>query len=171
MPTLLRSFTTVVVGTALWLSAPVAPADAAQTDSATETSEAQTKEVVELTLKIAASGQSVGQIARVVELDTSTALSLRTDGHQHAIAIMVRKVDDRGRTLAVTVGYERDGKEVLDTVTVEAAAKKAKIIRSEGGDVALSLTLAPKVVAVEEAPTRPRLQVVEDTNDPLAGVD
>ena len=82
----------------------------------------------------------------------------------------MRKADERGHKLAVTVGYQRDGEAVLETVTVEAAAKKAKVVRSEGGDVALSLKLAPKRVPVEEAPASRRKVEVEDTNDPLAGL-
>ena len=96
---------------------------------------------------------------------------MSADGHDHAVAITVRKADERGRKLAVTIGYERDGKAVLETTTIEAAAKKAKIVRN--GDVALSLKLAPKTVSTDELPSkksREKVDFVEDTNAPLAGL-
>ena len=173
LPSLLRRFFTLRSITTLALAATAASMTPVGTARAAETNEAQTedaREVVDLELKIAADGQAVGQIAQLVELDTETALALEADGHQHAIAITVRKADERGHKLAVTVGYQRDGEAVLETVTVEAAAKKAKVVRSEGGDVALSLKLAPKRVPVEEAPASRRKVEVEDTNDPLAGL-
>ena len=100
---------------------------------------------------------------------TATRSASCAEKSRCAIAITVRKADERGHKLAVTVGYQRDGEAVLETVTVEAAAKKAKVVRSEGGDVALSLKLAPKRVPVEEARASRRKVEVEDTNDPLAG--
>lgn len=155
---------------ALLTAAPAIPALAADDPRA----EAPTREVVDLELKIATEGRAVGRIAQLVELDTDTALALQADGHEHAVDISVRKLDERGRKLAVTLGYRRDGQAVLETVTVEAAAKEATIVRSEANGVALRLKLAPKQVSAEElpppAPSRPRIEIVEDSNDPLAGI-
>ncbi len=133
--------------------------------------EVQTREVVELELKIASEGRAVGKIASVVELDTETSLALSSDGHEHAVDIEVRKADEDGRLLSVTLGYQLDGEAVMQSMTIEAAPKKAKVVRSDSGGVALSVKLAPKMVSVEDAPapSRPRFEV-EDTNDPLAGV-
>ncbi len=166
-----RSFAAALaVASATLVAVPASSVQAAATDSATE---AETREVIDLKLEIAAEGQSVGRIAQLVELDTSTSLALSADGHEHAIDIVVSKTDERGRTLAVTLGYERDGESVMKTVNLETAAKKAKVVRSEGGDVALSLTLAPRVVTAEQLPPptrkRPRIEI-EDTNDPLGGL-
>lgn len=159
---------------ALLTAVPATPALAADDAQAEAPTEIQTREVVGLELRIAAEGRAVGRIDQLVELDTDTALALQADGHEHAVDISVRKVDEGGDTLAVTLGYRRDGEAVLETVTIEAAAKKAQIVRSEAGRVALSLTLSPKQVAVEELPTpeppRPRVEIIEDTNDPLAGI-
>ncbi|MCX4246188.1 hypothetical protein [Paraliomyxa miuraensis] len=151
------------------------PQAAAPSESPSEApAESETREVVALELRIAADGRAVGQIDRLVELDTDTALALLADGHEHAVDISVRKLDERGRKLAVTLGYRRDGEAVLESVTVEAAAKKAKIVRSKGSKVALSLKLAPKTVTAEELPApeppRPRIEIVEGGNDPLAGI-
>lgn len=168
-----RTITIAAVAAVLGSAMPAADALAADTESGQ--TQTETREVVDLKLKIAANGRAVGQIVQLVELDTDTSLALSTDGHEHAVAIKVRKADEDGRKLAVTVGYMRDGEAVLETVTVEAAAKKAKVVRSEGGEVALSLELSPKVVSVEElpkpGPTRPRVEIIEGTDDPLAGVD
>ena len=84
--------------------------------------------------------------------------------------IEVRKAGEDGR-LSVTLGYQLDGEAVMQSMTIEASAKQAKVVRSDNGGVALSLTLAPKTVSVEEPPesSRPRFEV-EDTDDPLAGV-
>lgn len=165
----LRSISSFALAAAVLASA--APASEARAADVESTDAESTREVVDLTLKIAAQGQAVGEIAQVVELDTETALQLEADGHEHAFAITVRKADERGRKLAVTLGYQRDGEAVFETLTIEAAAKKAEVVRSEGGEVALSLKLAPKVVSDEAAPAPRRKKVeVEDTNDPLAGL-
>ena len=167
---LLRSITTLALAAAAVSMVPSSDARAAETES---TDAESTREVVDLSLKIAADGRAIGEIAQVVELDTETALQLEADGHEHAIALTVRKADDSGKTLAVTLGYQRDGEAIFETVTLEAAAKKAEIVRSEDGEVALSLELAPKVVSAEElepAPQRKKKVEVEDTNDPLAGL-
>ena len=157
----------MALAVAFAVAAPAASAIAAGTES----SESETREVVDLHLSIATDGRAIGKIAQLVELDTETSLALSADGHDHAVAITVRKADERGRKLAVTIGYERDGKAVLETTTIEAAAKKAKIVRN--GDVALSLKLAPKTVSTDELPSkksREKVDFVEDTNDPLAGL-
>lgn len=161
----LRSITAFALAAAV--IAPAAVAHAADSES---TESASVREVVDLSLEIAARGHSVGRIDQLLELDTETSLALEADGHEHAVSITVKKADEGGRTLAVTLGYERDGEAMLETITVEAAAKKAKVVRSEGGDVALSLKLAPKTVSEEEAPAPRRKVEVEDTNDPLAGL-
>ncbi len=137
-----------------------------------EEEQAETREVVDLELKIAAEGRAIGQIVRLVELDTSTSLALTADGHEHAVELRVAKADEQGKTLAVTLGYQVDGEAVMQSMTIEAAAKKAKIVRSEEGKVALSLKMAPKVVSVEELPppSRKRIEFDEDTDDPLAGL-
>lgn len=156
------------VAAALLVAAPSVSTRAADDAEA----EAETREVIDLELKIASQGRAVGSIARLVELDTATSLALQADGHEHAVDIEVRKADDEGKTLAVTLGYQVDGDAVMESMTVEAAAKKPKVVRSDGGQVALSLKLAPKTVSVDELPPppRPRVEVVEDTNDPLAGL-
>lgn len=156
------------VAAALLVATPSAPTLAADDAEA----EVETREVVDLELKIAAEGRAVGSIAQLVELDTETSLALQADGHEHAVDIKVRKADDKGKKLAVTLGYQVDGQAVMKSLTIEAAAKKAKVVRSDGGQVALSLKLAPKVVAVDELPPppRPRVDIVEDTDDPLAGL-
>lgn len=153
---------------ALTITAPSAPTHAADDPQP----EAQTHEVVDLELKIAAEGRDVGRIAQLVHFDTKTSLALRADDHEHAIDIEVRKADDAGKTLSVTLGYQVDGEAVMSALTVEASAKQAKIVRSEGGEVALRFEVAPKVVSTEElpAPPRPRIELAEDTNDPLAGL-
>ncbi len=160
------------VAAAVLVAAPAASVQAAGTE---QTEAAPTREVVDLKLRIASGEEAVVELAQLVELDTDTSLALEADGHRHAVALNVHKADDRGRKLKVTLGYERDGEPVLETVTVEAAAKKPKVIRSEQGDVALSLRMATKTVSAEElpppAPKRPRIEVDGDTNDPLAGLD
>jgi|SRR5690606_13660724 len=181
MPALVTSFlrftlrsTLGSLGTAATLAAALLTAAPATSAHAAEEPPAEaptTREVVELELKIAAEGRAVGRIAQLVELDTDTALALRADGHEHAVDISVRKLDEHGRTLEVTLGYRRDGQAVLETVTVEASAKKAKVVRS--GDVALRLTLVPKQVSDEDLPPPPpkrRVEIVEDSNDPLGGI-
>lgn len=155
------------VAAALLVAIPAAPTLAADDPEV----EVETHEVVDLTLKIASEGRAVGSIAQLVELDTDTALALQADGHEHSVAIKVRKANDEGSRLAVTLGYQLDGVAVLESMTIEASAQKAKIVRSDGGEVALSLELAPKTVAVDQLPPpRPRVDFVEDTNDPLAGL-
>lgn len=159
--------TALAVAAALLTAAPATAVLAADDPQA----EAPTRPAVQLDLRIAVEGRAVGRIAQVVDFDTDTALALSADGHEHAVDISVRKVDEHGRKLAVTLGYRRDGEAVLETVTVEAAAKEAKIVRSEAGDVALRLELEPTEVSTEPPPAPPRPKVVvEDTNDPLAGI-
>lgn len=169
----LLSISTAVAAAVSFTALAAPQALAADTEPSEE--ETETREVVDLELKIAARGRSVGQFAQLIELDTETSLALSTDGHEHSVLIKVNKADDDGHMLAVTLGYMRDGKPVLQTVTIEAAAKKAKVVRSEGGEVALSLELSPKTVSVEElpkpAPSHKRVEFIEDTDDPLAGVD
>ncbi|MCA9709562.1 MAG: hypothetical protein KDK70_27235 [Myxococcales bacterium] len=156
------------VAAALLVALPTAPSRAADDAEV----EVETREVVDLQLRIAAGGRDVGRIVQLVELDTDTSLALEAEGHEHAIEIKVRKADDAGKKLAVTLGYEVDGQAVMSALTIEAAAKKAKIVRSDGGDVALSLTLAPKKVSVDQLPSPPRppVELAEDINDPLAGI-
>ncbi len=158
------------VASAAFVAAPASTVHAAATDA-----DPQTRQVVDLQLEIATGGQSVARIAQLLELDTDTSLALSSDGHEHAVDIIVRKADERGRKLSVTLEYLRDGQAVLETVSVEAPAKKAKIVRSEEGDVALKFTLAPRTVTAEEVPPpprrRPKIDIVEDTNDPLAGLE
>ena len=102
----------------------------------------------------------------------SSLRRVEADGHEHAVDIKVRKADDKGKKLAVTLGYQVDGEAVMTSVTIEARAKKAKVVRSDAGDVALSLKMAPKTVSVDQLPPppRPRVELVEDMNDPLAGL-
>ena len=155
------------VATALLVAAPAAPTFAADDAQA----EVETREVVDLELKIATEGRAVGSLTRLVELDKDTSLALQADGHEHAVDINVRKVDDKGKKLSVTLGYQVDGEAVMESVTLEAAAKKAKVVRSDSGQVALSLKLAPKVVSVDELPPpRRHVDIVEGTDDPLAGL-
>lgn len=156
------------IAAALTVTVPAAPTLAADDAEA----EVETREVIDLELKIATDGRAVGSIAQLVLLDTETSLALEADGHEHAVDIKVRKADDKGKKLAVTLGYQVDGDAVLASMTIEASAKKAKIVRSDGGDVALSLKLAPKTVSVDELPPppRPRVELVDDMNDPLAGI-
>jgi len=156
----------VAIAAALLTAAPAATSFAADDPEA----EVQTREVVQLELKIASGGRAVGMLAQLVELDTETSLALSSDGHEHAVDIEVHKADEDGKRLSVTLGYQLDGEAVMQSMTIEAAPKKAMVVRSDDGAVALSLELAPKMVSVEEpAPSRPRFEV-EDTNDPLAGV-
>ncbi|MBL4685250.1 MAG: hypothetical protein JKY37_11720 [Nannocystaceae bacterium] len=65
------------------------------------------------------------------------------------------KASDNGRKLGVQLDCHIDGKTLLETIEVDAAASRKKIVKSGDGKIAITLTLAPKRVA-RETITPPR---------------
>ncbi|MEM6991082.1 MAG: hypothetical protein AAF721_11310 [Myxococcota bacterium] len=134
----------------------------------------ETVEAVDVKLKIKAGNKKVGELAGIIAWDQAAELAMSVDGHEHVTSVTVHKGDAAGRKLKVQLGYQLDGKAILDTIEVDAAASRKKIVKSSDGAIAIALTLAPKQVSPDTiAPTKPshHIEFETDSNDPLAGLD
>ena len=157
------------------LLAPTAAVAADPGGSGGEASEqAETVEAVDVKLRIREGKAKVGELAGLVAFDEAAQLEMKVDGHHHVASVTVRKADDQGKKLAIVLGYQRDGKAVLEQVTVDAKAAKKKVVKSADGKIAIAVTLAPKQVSPDQLPPKKKqhhkIQLPVDRTDPLAGL-
>ncbi len=134
-----------------------------------EQSQPATRQVAAVQLEVVAGSSQVASWAESMDFGAATDLSHSVDGHAHAVRVAVTKVDADGKKLRVELGYQLDGKAVLETKTVDAAAGKKHTVRAADGSVAIAVTVAAKTVPVQEAPNH-HIDLVIDTSDPLGGV-
>ena len=135
----------------------------------TEQSQPATRQVAAVQLEVHAGSDHVASWAESLDFGAAKDLSHSADGHAHAVRVAVTKVDADGKKLRVQLGYQLDGKAVLETKTVDAAAGKKHTVRAADGSVAIAVTVAPKTIPAEEAPSH-HIDLVVDTSDPLGGV-
>jgi len=143
------------------------PAPQADTDEADATVEA-----VGVQLRIKSGSKQVGKLAGLVGWDQPTELVMDVDGHRHVTSVTVRKQGDTGRKFKVALAYHLDGNAMLETVEVDAAAARKKVVRSADGKIAIALTLAPQQVAAGDVTpkTNSHRIALPGSNDPLAGL-
>lgn len=134
----------------------------------------ETVEAVDVKLAIKAGRKNVGELAGLVAWDQPAELSMDVDGHQHVTSVTVHKSDDTGRKFKVELGYLLDGKTILDTIEIDAAAARKKIVKSADGSIAIAMTLAPKQVSADLLVPKKsdhHIDLPTDSTDPLAGLD
>jgi hypothetical protein len=108
---------------------------------------------------------------QTVDWDQDSTINVQAGEHTHAVALTVRKRDDKGTKLGVTVAYRLDGNPIIAPFDYETKAKKREIVRTDGG-IALAITVTPKVVKVPP-PSPPKDEHdldLPDGDDPLAGL-
>lgn len=144
---------------------------AAAADDTESSAQAQpaTRQVAALQLELRAGDNQVASWAEALDFGAAKDLALSSDGHAHAVRVAVTKVDADGKKLRVQVGYQLDGKSVLETKTVDAKAGKKQTVRAADGSVAIAVTVEAKTVPADEE-TGHHIDLVVDTSDPLAGV-
>lgn len=159
--------------TAFFLASVLTPAvafAAEPTETDPTEDKAETIEAVDVKLEVAKGDQQVGELAGLVAWDQAAELSMDVDGHRHVTKVVVRKA---GKNLKVQLGYQLDGKSILESVEVSTKASRKKIVKSSDGAIAIALTLAPKTVAAEElAPKKNdhHIDLPTDNTDPLGGL-
>ncbi|MCH9685618.1 MAG: hypothetical protein K0V04_29575 [Deltaproteobacteria bacterium] len=118
----------------------------------------------------------------VVDWGVSNSLEIQADGSSHQFSLMVERKGDKGKAVDITVGYDRDGEAVVAPYKFEGKTKKREVLRIEGG-MAIALTITPQKVkgeAPEEEEVEPepekrppgkKIEISEEENDPLGGLE
>lgn len=128
---------------------------------------------------------------RVVKMDgdvhidygVDSSVDVQADGSLHQFVINIKPKGDSKKEVELTVGYDRDGEPIVAPYTFDAKVKKREVLRIEGG-IAIAFVITPKKVddeaapPGEEQPTEPtekvkpkdKVEVCEDMNDPLCGM-
>lgn len=146
-----------------------AAATAAGSKKKDEGAKARSMALVKVEIKLE-SGDIVRNKGELVEWDEDATVVFDGAGHSHAVQVHVHKNDDKGKRLAVKMGYSRDSNPVIAPFAYETAAKKREIIHSDGG-LALAITIIPKKVKPQEKPRRDdSIEGPDDPNDPLGGI-
>ena len=119
-----------------------------------------------------------------VDYGVENALEIQADGSSHQLKLKVDRKGNKGKFVALTVGYDRDGEAVVAPYTFDAKVKKREVLRIEGG-MALAFTITPKKLAgkapegEDDDPSdepqdkkKPRDKIETDcpADDPLCGV-
>ena len=104
------------------------------------------------------------------------SLSIEQDGTKHKLALRVER-DGNSNKLSVTLAYARGGEDIVAPYTFDAKVKKREVVRIEG-NLAIAVTVTPKQVAAppdtpseDAGKDKPKLDVSDDSDDPLAGLD
>ncbi len=126
----------------------------------------------------------------VVDWGVSNSLEIQADGSTHQFSLMVERKDGsdkksgkkKGKPVDITVGYDRDGEAVIAPYTFEGKTKKREVLRIEGG-MAIALTITPQKakgeapeeeeveVEEEKRPSKKKIEISEEENDPLGGLE
>ncbi|MEM7160629.1 MAG: hypothetical protein AAF799_47775 [Myxococcota bacterium] len=159
----------------------------AAADEDTQTEDAREVAQVKMELKLES-----GRVVKLpgdftVDWGVQNELAIEADGSNHEFSVMVERKGEgkKSKEVAITVGYGRDGEAIIAPYTFNSKIKKREVVRIEGG-LAFAVTVTPKKVKGEggttteeeeyevEEPTetpRDKIEITEDENDPLGGLD
>lgn len=142
---------------------------AAQSEALQAKEQADYKTVVIAKVEIKqSSGKVLKGKPQQLDLEAEQSVQLESDGHVHDVQLQVKKKDDAGRKLGVTLAYDVDGEAIIAPFEYDTTAKKREILRVDGG-LALAITLTPKKIKVE-APEPDNDIEVPDGENPLDGL-
>lgn len=175
-------FGAALVALGLMMMGPAAPVGAAEGDQTAEAPRQVAQIKIEIKLE---SGRVIKPEDNfTVEFGVDNSLEIQAEGSSHLFSV---KVDKKGskkdsKDVSVTVGYNRDGEAVIAPYTFDTKVKKREVVRVEGG-LAIALTVTPKkaegdkppedeeVVPEEKQKPRDKIEISEDEDDPLGGLD
>ncbi len=146
------------------------PAVASTPVPAAEQSKAETKLMADVKVEIRQESGSVVKGAATVEWNEDGSLSIEEDGTKHDLNLRIDR-EGNSKKVSITLAYARGGEDIIAPYTFDAKVKKREVLRVEG-NLAIAVTVTPKKVKVEPPKEKkPRLNVGDDPDDPLAGLD
>ncbi|MEM6296383.1 MAG: hypothetical protein AAGA54_34255 [Myxococcota bacterium] len=146
------------------------PAVASTPVPVAEQSKAETKLMADVKVEIRQESGNVVKGAATVDWNEDGSLSIEADGTKHDLNLRIDR-EGNSKKVSITLAYARGGEDIIAPYTFDAKVKKREILRVEG-NLAIAVTVTPKKVKVE-APKekKPRVNVGDDPDDPLAGLD
>lgn len=166
LPAMFQALLGLVLGSGSVSTQPVIGDDAVAVIAA----ESETKVVPTVRVEIKLPRTVLKSNYQALQWGETQAVELSRGEKNHTVEVTVRKRDEAGNKLTVTVAYEQDGEPVIAPLTFDTRIKKREIVSTDG--VALALTVKRKTVVVEpEHKGRTDKLDEHDSDDPLAGLD
>ena len=136
----------------------------------------ETKQVAGVKVEIRQESGEVVKGSADLDWNEDGSLTVEQDGTKHKLKLRVDR-DGKSKKVSVTLAYVRGDKDIVAPYTFDAKVKKREVVRIEG-NLAIAVTVTPKQAAAadepeeeEEAPKKRKLDMGDDSDDPLAGLD
>ncbi|MFO0635718.1 MAG: hypothetical protein U0168_22995 [Nannocystaceae bacterium] len=139
----------------LALAQPDAQAQATAQPMAAEGEDEEPVETASIKIELKqASGKVLKYDGAQLEWGADGNVEFKADNHVHDIALRIDRAEGGGKAIDLTVGYARDGHEIMAETTIASEIKKREVIRIEGG-IAIAITVSAKASKQEQPKEEP----------------
>ncbi len=101
-----------------------------------------------------ANGKTLKYDGALLDWGADGNVTFKVDDHVHDVSLRIDRTNDTAKTIALTVGYTKDGRSVIEPQTVDSEILKREVIRIDGG-AAIAITVSAKVNKPQPAPEEP----------------